>query len=154
MKANVLPRSIVLCTFTGKELFDFIQDNARRVDISGEPHKERGFQHFSKEIHYRIQIDPVRSQIKAVDIRVRGIPIEQDMERTYQVICISFFRMLARNWEQRTLPNMPLLIFYPKWAHGMDTGLFVRDLMLEHIQQYDGITSEGGAIRDGRMITF
>ena len=38
---------------------------------------------------------------------------------------------------------MPLLVFDPKQAQGVDTGLFVGDLMLEHIQYYDGITSAG-----------
>jgi 5'-nucleotidase/UDP-sugar diphosphatase len=146
--------TLVFCTLTGKELYVFIQDNAQRIDISGEPHKERGFQHFSKEIRYRIQINRDRSQIKAVDIQVRGIPIEQVLDHTYRVACLSFFRMLARNWEQQTVEKMPLLVFYPNEAHGVDTGLFVNDFIMEHIQQYDGITLEGGALRDGRMITF
>lgn len=153
---SVMPYAdtIILFTLTGKELYEFIQDNARRVDIFGEPHQERGFQHFSKEIHYRIQSNLTRSQIKAVDMKVRGIPIEQDMDHTYHVACISFFRALARAWEQQAIANMPLLVFDPRQARGVDTGLFVRDLMLEHIQQYDGITSAGGALKDGRLIVF
>jgi hypothetical protein len=43
----------------------FIEDNARRVDISGEPHEERGFLQFIKEIRYRIKIAGERSQIRA-----------------------------------------------------------------------------------------
>ena len=153
---SVMPYAdtLVLFTLTGKELCEFIQDNARRVDILGEPHQERGFQYFSKEIRYRIQSNPTRSRIKAVDIKVNGIPIEQDMDRIYRVACISFFRALARNWEQQTIANMPLLVFDPKQAQGVDTGLFVGDLMLEHIQYYDGITSAGGALQDGRLIVF
>ncbi len=153
---SVMPYAdtLVLFTLTGKELCEFIQDNARRVDILGEPHQERGFQHFSKQIHYRIQSNPTRSKIKAVDIKVKGIPIEQDMDRVYRVTCISFFRALSRNWEQQTIANMPLLVFDPKQAQGVDTGLFVGDLMLEHIQQYDGIPSAGGALQDGRLIVF
>lgn len=150
---SVMPYSdtLVLFTLTAKELREFIQDNARRVDILGEPHQERGFQYFSKEIRYRIQSNTTRSQIKGVDIKVNGIPIEQDMDRIYRVACISFFRALARSWEQQ---NMPLLVFDPKQAQGVDTGLFARDLMVEHIQQFDGITSAGGALKDGRLIVF
>ncbi|MBI5714487.1 MAG: 5'-nucleotidase C-terminal domain-containing protein, partial [Chloroflexi bacterium] len=142
---SVMPYSdtLILFTLTAKELCEFIQDNARRVDILGEPHQERGFQHFSKEIHYRIQSNLTR--------KVRDIPIEQDMDRIYHVACISFFRALARSWEQQ---NMPLLVFDPKQAQGVDTGLFIRDLMLEHIQHYDGITKQGGALKDGRLIVF
>ncbi|MEK9162414.1 MAG: bifunctional UDP-sugar hydrolase/5'-nucleotidase [Chloroflexota bacterium] len=153
---SVMPYAdtLVLFTLTGKELCEFIQDNARRVDIFEEPHQERGFQYFSKEIRYCIQCSPTRSRIKAVDIKVSGIPIEQNTDRIYRVACISFFRALSRNWEQQTIANMPLLVFDPKQAQGVDTGLFVGDLMLEHIQYYDGITSAGGALQDGRLIVF
>ncbi len=150
---SVMPYSdtLILFTLTAKELCEFIQDNARRVDILEEPHQERGFQYFSKEIRYCIQSSPTRSRIKAVDIKVKGIPVEQDTDRIYRVACISFFRALSRNWEQQ---NMPLLVFDPKQAQGVDTGLFVRDLMSEHIQHYDGISSAGGALQDGRLIVF
>jgi 5'-nucleotidase / UDP-sugar diphosphatase len=146
--------TLVLCTLTGSELYDLIQDNSRRIDISGEPHIERGFLHFSKEIHYAIQINPIRSHIRAVDIQVGGRPIETEMDRTYQVACTSFFRGLARRWEEQSIANMPVMGFYPENAHGIDTGFFVRDLILEHIRQYNGITRQGGALRDGRMIVF
>ena len=146
--------TLVLCSISGAELYELIQDNSRRVDIAGEPHIERGFLHFSKEIHYRIQINPIRSMIRAVDIQVGGAPIEENLDRTYRIACTSFFRGLARQWEEQTNPGMPLMKFYPENAHGLDTGLFVRDLILEHIRQYNGITRQGGAVRDGRMTTF
>ncbi|MDR3577670.1 MAG: bifunctional UDP-sugar hydrolase/5'-nucleotidase [Anaerolineaceae bacterium] len=146
--------TLVLCTLTGSELYELIQDNARRIDISGEPHIERGFLHFSKEIRYRIQVNPLRSQIQAVDIQVGGEPIEKEMDRTYQVACTSFFRGLARHWENQKHNGLPLLIFHPENAQGIDTGWFVRDLIMDHIRQYNGITQQGGAVQDGRMVTF
>jgi hypothetical protein len=76
------------------------------------------------------------------------------MDRTYQVACTSFFRGLARHWEEQSISTMPVMGFYPENAHGIDTGFFVRDLILEHIRQYNGITRQGGALRDGRMIVF
>jgi len=148
------PDTLMLCTITGSELFDLIQDNARRVDISGEPHMERGFLHFSKEIHYRIHINSIRSYIYAVDIQIRSIPLEKEMDHTYRIACTSFFRGLAHQWEEQANPGMPLMVFHPEQAHGLDTGLFVRDLILEHIRHYDGINPQGGALRDGRMIVF
>jgi 5'-nucleotidase/UDP-sugar diphosphatase len=148
------PDTLVVCTLSGSELYDLIQDNSRRIDISGEPHIERGFLHFSKEIHYRIQINPIRAYIQAVEIQVGGIPIEKGLDRTYRIGCTSFFRGMSRQWEQRTNPDMPLMIFHPESAHGIDTGLFVRDLILERIRQYNGITPQGGAVWDGRMVTF
>jgi 5'-nucleotidase / UDP-sugar diphosphatase len=146
--------TLVLFTLSGSELYNLIQDNSRRVDISGEPHIERGFLHFSKEIRYRIQINPRRSKIQAVDIQVAGVPIERAMNRIYQIACTSYFRGPARHWEAQTNPGIPLMIFHPKNAHGVDTGLFVRDLILEHIRQHNGITQQGGAVQDGRVIRF
>jgi 5'-nucleotidase / UDP-sugar diphosphatase len=145
---------LILFTLTGRELFEFIQDNALRVDLPGEPHQERGFQHFSKDIRYRIARHTNRPQVKAVDILVKGLPIEQCFEMKYRLAAITFFRGLARTWEEQTNPIMKLLVFHPKQSGGVDSGLFMHDLLLEHIRSRDGIDPEGGALRDGRLEIF
>ena len=143
--------TLVLFALTGKQLAEFIQDNARRIDLAGEPPQDRGFQHFSQGIRYRIQRHPLRSEIQATEIKVHGLAIESTMDKTYRLVCITFFRGLARNWEKQMASNLPLLIFDPKQAGGVDTGLFFHDLMLEQIHRHDGITHAAGAVRDGRL---
>ncbi len=46
--------SIVLFTLPSADLQALLDDNARRVDLPGEAHDERGFLHFSREVRYRI----------------------------------------------------------------------------------------------------
>ena len=92
--------------------------------------------------------------IEAVDIKVRGIPLEQNRDRWLSGRLYQFFERCLEIGRQQTIANMPLLVFDPKQAQGVDTGLFVGDLMLEHIQYYDGITPAGGALQDGRLIVF
>ena len=153
---RILPYTdtLLVCSLTGSELSDLIQDNARRIDIANEPHIERGFLHFSKEIRYRIQVNPLRSRIQALDIQVGGNPIEKELQCTFRIACTSYFRGPARQWEEQTNPGTPRLIFNPKKAQGFDTGLIVRQLIQEHIRQYNGITRQGGAVLDGRLVTF
>ncbi len=146
--------TLVICSLTGEQLRDFIEDNARRVDISGEPHKERGFLQFSQEIRYRIEINANRSKIRALDITVAGIPIEKQLDKTFHFVGTSFFRGFAYTWEKQTSISMDLFLFHPKTEACHDTGLFVRDLMLAQIEQFGGVTREGGAKKDGRLIVF
>ena len=146
------PDTLVICTMTGAELYELIRDNACRIDLAGEPHIERGFLHFSQEIRYRIRLDAVRSKIQAFDIQIGGLPIEKCLNYTYRVACTSFFRGLSRRWEEIALSQMPVLVFHPEEAQGVDTGLFVGELVLERIRQLGGISPQNGAVRDSRMI--
>jgi len=151
---RVMPyvNTVVLFTLNGKQLIDLIRDNALRIHIPDEPSEERGFLHFSKEIHYRIKVKPFRSQIQATDIRFEGVPIENLIDRDYSIACTNFLRILSKRWEEQAKVKIPLLEFSPRHAQGLDTGLFVRDLLLDHILQYGGVNKSGGAKRDGRMV--
>jgi len=153
---RVLPYAdtLVICRMTGVQVRDFINDNARRVDISGEPHRGRGFLQFSKEVRYRIKINSKRSQIQAEDITIGGISIEESLDKTFNFACTSFFRGLAHVWEKQTLASLDLFLYRPKDEACFDSGLFVRDLTLARIEQYKGVTREGGALKDGRLIVF
>ena len=46
--------SIVLLRLPARALQAFLDDNARRADLPGEPREERGFVQFSREVRYRI----------------------------------------------------------------------------------------------------
>lgn len=153
---QVLPYAdtLVICEMTGAQVRDFIDDNARRVDISGEPHEERGFLQFSKEIRYRIKIAGERSQIRAQDITIGGVPIEEQLDRTFIFVCTSFFRGLAHIWEEQAMASMDLFRYSPKDEACFDSELFLRDVTLARIEKFQGVTRESGAIKDGRLIVF
>lgn len=150
---SVMPYADTVVSFalTGRALRDFIQDNARRFDPAGGASVERGYQHFSAGVRYRIQSVAAQADARAVDIKVQGVPLEQNLDTTFQVACISFFRALARNWELHPTEGSRPLVFDPRQAGGADTGLYVMDLMLEHIQRHGGVTPSGGARCDGRV---
>ncbi|NPV55050.1 MAG: bifunctional metallophosphatase/5'-nucleotidase [Anaerolineae bacterium] len=143
--------TLVVRQIGGAELKALIQDNARRIDISGQPHIDRGFLHFSQEIRYVVRMGERRSQITAEDITVNGVPIEQLLDDNFTFICTSFLRGFAARWEEQTAKEMALFIINARVGKGSDTGLFVRDLMLEHLKKHGGITEPAGARHDGRL---
>ena len=136
---------------SGEQLLMLLQDNAYRIDLPGEPHTERGFLHFSRQLRYTIQIALQRADIQVTDIMVNNIPLEQQLDRSFAIVCTSFVRELAAGWEQygrRTL-NLPLMDI-SQVSH-LDTPLFLRDELVAYITQHGGVTTQGGAKRDGRL---
>ncbi len=151
---NVMPfaDTIRLIHITGAELKALIQDNALRTDRPGEPHTERGFLHFSRQIRYRVLLGSSRSQARAVDITVEGRPIDEHLGRTFTVACSSFVRQPARDWERYAQEEMGLyLVDIRRWPH-RDTGIFLRDALVAVIREHGGVTQEAGARRDGRVV--
>lgn len=57
------------------------------------------FLRFSSNIRYRIKVSPFRSEIQATDILFDGVPIEKLIDRSFSIVCTTFFRVLARRWE-------------------------------------------------------
>ncbi len=150
---NLMPFADVLriTWISGEQLHHLIQDNAYRLDLPGEPHTERGFLHFSQQVRYVIYTAANRTEIQAADITVNGIPLEQQWDRSFALVCTSFVRELAAGWEKygrRTL-NLPLMDI-SQVSH-LDTPLFLRDELVTYITNQGGITEEGGAKRDGRL---
>ncbi len=150
---QVLPYAdtVMSCQISGTELRNMIQDNARRIDISGQPHINRGFLHFSKEIRYQVKISNRRSEITAENITVNEVPIEQLLDKNFTFICTSFLRGFATAWEEQAGKEMELFIIRARICNGYDTGLYVRDLMVDQIKKYGGVTEQAGARRDGRL---
>ncbi|HID51028.1 MAG TPA: bifunctional metallophosphatase/5'-nucleotidase [Anaerolineae bacterium] len=136
---------------SGEQLRHLIQDNAYRIDLPSEPHTERGFLHFSQQLRYTIQLAAHRAEIQATDITVNGLPLEQQLDRSFAIVCTSFVRGLSAGWEKygrRTL-NLPLMDI--NQVPHMDTSLFLRDELVAYITEHGGITEESGARRDGRL---
>lgn len=68
---------------TGRDLQLLLMDNAQRVEFPGEPHTERGFLHFSREVRYRIRLG-----------------LDRQLGRRLLVASPSFLRAGAAAWER------------------------------------------------------
>ncbi len=150
---NVMPfaDTVRVMEISGAQLQALIQDNALRTDRPGEPHTERGFLHFSREVRYVIELGSSRAQARAVDITVHGRPIEEMLPRTFQIACSSAVRHPAQEWEKYARERLGLpLIDIRRWPH-QDTGIFLRDALVDYIREHGGVTAEAGARRDGRV---
>ena len=150
---NLMPFADILriTWVSGEQLHMLVQDNAYRIDLPSEPHTERGFLHFSQQLRYTVQITPHRTEIQVADITVNGIPLEQQLDRSFAIVCTSFVRGLSAGWERygrRTL-NLPLMDI-SRVSH-LDTPLFLRDELVAYITEHGGVTEEGGARRNGRL---
>lgn len=143
--------TIQLCTLSGRQLEQLLQENARRADRPGEVHVERGFLHFSRHVRYRILPGEHRNEAQAVDITVHGQPLAAQLDRTFMMACTSFTQALAQSWEQIARDDLHLTLSAAALPR-RDTHRFVRNELLAHIRAHGGVTAESGARRDGRLV--
>lgn len=150
---NLMPfaDTIELCRITGQQLAQLLQDNACRVDRPGEPHTERGFAQFSRQVRYTIRLKAGIREACAEDIRLNGIPLQQQFEKSFWVACTSFFRELSGSWEERVRAEVQLMAFDHTNPGCEPTELFLRNEMIAYIRQHGGVTEAAGAVRDGRV---
>jgi 2',3'-cyclic-nucleotide 2'-phosphodiesterase (5'-nucleotidase family) len=140
-----------LCQLTGKELQALLDDNARRADRPGEPHTERGFLQFSAKVRYSIELGRIRSQARATSIMLNGMPLGEQMDRNLLVAFTSFCREAALPWETYASQTLSMPCTDLLESSYTDTDLLVRDEMIAYILEHGGVTTEGGARRDGRL---
>jgi 2',3'-cyclic-nucleotide 2'-phosphodiesterase (5'-nucleotidase family) len=150
---NLMPfaDSICLCHMTGRQLKAFLTDNAFRVDRPSEPHTERGFAQFSRQIRYTLEMGSSRDEAQASQILADSIPLDDQLERSFLVACSSFFRAAAISWERYATRQLDLPLVNPREWPRTDTNLFLRDEMIDYIREHGGVTAEAGARRDGRL---
>lgn len=143
--------TVRLLRLTGRDLHLLLQDNARRVGRPEEPHTERGFLHFSRQVRYLIDPSTSRRAAFASMITVDGWPLEWRMDRTFLVACPSFVRQLAAPWERHAAAELGFLpVSLAQWPLA-DSGLFVRHELVAYIKEAGGVTAAAGARRDGRV---
>ncbi len=150
---NVMPfaDTIRLCRLTGQQLMTLVQDNARRIDLPGQPHIERGFLHFSRQVRYVIEMSESREQIQARDITFAGEPLEQHRSDIFVAACTSFVREPARSWQETISQAGRFPLFDLGELSHLDTGLFLRRELVAYIIEQGGVTAEARAQRDGRV---
>ena len=150
---NLMPFADVLRInwITGQQLQMLLQDNAYRIDLLGEPHTERGFLHFSQQLRYVIEAGSNRKEIRATQMTINDIPLEQQLDRSFQMVCSSFMRGLAAPWERYVRRTLGLPIMDMGQVSHLDTPLFLRDELVTYIIENGGVTEASGAKRDGRV---
>jgi len=150
---DVMPYAdtVHLCQITGRELVELLDDNARRADRPGEPHTERGFLQFSEQVRYTIKLGESRSQARATGIVLDGAPLEEQWDRSLLLACTSFCREAALPWERYASQTLRMPCTDVLAAAQIETDLLVRDEMITYILEHGGVTTEGGARRDGRL---
>ncbi len=150
---NLMPfaDTIRLCWITGHQLRALLIDNAYRADRPGAPHTERGFLHFSRQVHYIIKQGQNQCDAQATHITIYDIPLDKQLERPFLIACSSFVRQAAVTWEKYAArhANLPLVDMHT-WPR-LDTDLFLRDEVVAYIRENGGVTEQGGAKHDGRV---
>lgn len=136
---------------TGQQLYYLLQDNALRIDLLGEPHTERGFLHFSRQVRYTIKDGSDRKDLRATDITFNDVPIEKQLDHSFQLVCSNFVRESAVTWEKYATHALGISLLDIRDMTHLDTPLFLRDEMVAYIKEAGGVTAEGGARRDGRV---
>ncbi|MEW5956195.1 MAG: 5'-nucleotidase C-terminal domain-containing protein [Chloroflexota bacterium] len=150
---NLMPfvDTIRLCWISGHQLRALLIDNAYRADRPGEPHTDRGFLHFSRQVRYIIEVGRSHRQTQATHMTVDDSPLDEQLERSFLIACSSFVRQAALAWERCSArpASLPLVDIH-SWPH-LDTNLFLRDELIAYIREVGGVTEPGGAKRDGRV---
>ncbi len=143
--------TIRLLRLTGRDLYNLLQDNARRVGRLDEPHTERGFLHWSRQVRYLIDPGASRRSAGVQMATVDGSPLEWQPERILTVACPSFVRQLAESWERRAAAELGFVPLALQPWPAADTGLFLRQELMTYLEQAGGVTAAAGARRDGRL---
>ena len=136
---------------TGKQLFELLQDNAKRIDRPNEPHTERGFLQFSHQMRYSISLNSSTSQSEAVEITINSSPLTEQFEKTFVLAGTNFIREYANSWERIDDQHQNCsFVDLHKIAYS-DSEIFLRRELVAFIQEKKGVTTEGGAKLDGRL---
>lgn len=145
--------SIVLLRIPAGLLQAFLDDNARRADVPGEPPEERGFVQFSREVRYRIEgrDEPNQRLVRAAAVTLGGSGLSQLGQRDLVAGCSSFFREFSLPWEQRAA-RQGHPIFDVRSLPCEYTRLSFREELVAHVREAGGITEATGLARDGRVV--
>lgn len=134
---------------SGRQVKALLEDNAFRIDQPGEPHTERGFLQFSRQLRYVIVRGESRAKTQVCDAQLGGISLDDQLERSFTVAGTSFLRGLADQWDKKYKHQYALvdLEAYPNF----ESDMFLRKELVSYIQEHGGVTQEGGARLDGRL---
>lgn len=153
-----------VATMTGAQIGEMLQSNAHRLvredeiaglDLSG--FVSRGFLHFSSGIRYRIELGADATQARALDITIKGRPLDEVRDDRFTLAINTYVRLggFAEAWN-----GQPIVAGVPGEIAGMDLrgldyshpGLVYRNEIIAHMREAGGISAASGARVDGRLI--
>jgi hypothetical protein len=102
-------------------------------------------------VRYEIELGESRSQARATGITLDGIRLGEQMDRCLLIACTSFCREAALPWERYASKTLRMPCSDPLADSTIETDLLVRDEMIAFILAHGGVTTDGGAQRDGRL---
>ena len=134
---------------SGRQVKALLEDNAFRIDYPGEPHIERGFLQFSRQLRYMIVRGETRAKAQVCEAQLEGLSLDDQLERSFTVAGTSFIRGMADQWEKKSDQKYALVSLHD--CPSFESDIFLRKEMVSYIQEHDGVTVEGGARLDGRL---
>ena len=134
---------------TGQQVKTLLEDNAFRIDYPGEPHTERGFLQFSRQLRYMIVRGETRGKAQMCEAQVEGVSLDDQLDRTFVVAGTSFLRGLADQWQKKYKQQYALVDL--EALTSFESDIFLRKELVTYIQEHGGVTQEGGAHLDGRL---
>ncbi|AFY39336.1 5'-nucleotidase [[Leptolyngbya] sp. PCC 7376] len=148
----LMPYSDTLSLFqlTGKQLQQFLLDNARRANRRREPHIERGFIQFSEQIRYKIIRGGDRHSTQIAEVSVNGCSLQEQLDQTFTIVSHSFLRQPASHWETAA-QEQKLAVMKLDTLPTKDTGLFLREELIDYTKSQGGVLRSGGAKTDERL---
>lgn len=161
---------IVVATMTGAEIRDMLQSNAQRIvrpeqlAANGGPVKPEdlagfaysyGFLHFSKDLKYTIKLNGSAAQAQAIDITIKGQPIESVLNQTFSVAFGDFIALRgggSENWRGQTREDgRPAKGFDITRLPMQETYLVYRNEIASYIRERGGVSAATGAVIDDRL---
>jgi 5'-nucleotidase/UDP-sugar diphosphatase len=104
---------------------------------------------FSRHVRYTLHLHHTRQEAATTGITIDGIPIDEQLDRSFLITCSSYLRKAAVTWEATTARKHQL-VKMSNWPK-LETNLLLRDELVAYIRENGGITAESGARRDGRL---
>ncbi len=162
---NVMPYAdaVHVAMLTGQQINDILQSNVKRIlrpeEVAGtdlEGFVSRGFLHFSSGIRYEIDLGGSAVEAKAVNITLKGEPIEKALDRSFTMVIPTYMALggFGEAWNSKPIsggvkgeiPSFDLRDL--DYDH---TGLVYRNEVIAHIRETSVISADKGARLDGRL---
>jgi 2',3'-cyclic-nucleotide 2'-phosphodiesterase (5'-nucleotidase family) len=161
--------TIYVFELTGRQIQDVLDDNARRLFLTGElvcgggrldpmTYLERGFLHFSAGLRYWIRVGAAPGEGQVEDLTVFGVPIRHALETKYRIALPSYLAHGRAGWNggpiggglSAGLSGYDLKSLATEGAR--DTGLTIRSALIDHLEAKGGLIGvTTGGRKDGRV---
>ncbi|MFD2206121.1 bifunctional metallophosphatase/5'-nucleotidase [Kiloniella antarctica] len=165
---DVMPYAdaIHIASLSGQQIHDMLQSNAKRLlraeeiaTTDQEGFVSRGFLHFSSGIRYEIDPGASAEQAKAINITLKGQPVEECLGKTFSMVLNTYLALggFGENWNGKAIGGgVPgdIPSFDMRALEYNHTGLVYRNEVIAHIRNTKVISADTGARIDGRVVVL